>query len=919
MAYVVPQVRIFQEFQTAAAAVAVQLPAFIFGPNYKLFRYSNAEEKILAGIGTYNFATGNSAVWPNKPAGSVVDQSWTRLFFDNAWLNYYEEFIGGGVTVKGAVNSVTNKPYRNRITSAELIFGTYGEYARSAVFKSRDVAPGDGVILQATVAGTDYTVTTKVTRLINDVVAATISDPAADANNAPTSSAGIVDTVVSGSVTDLTYTSASTYDGLAAGHVSESYVLTVTTPGTFGAARFSVVSASGSDTPVDALVPIDGEFMDVGSRGLQIRFSTSGSEPYFSAGYVLRLDVTQDWTQPVAYKSGTYTGANDGTYIIQVTKGGLWAAGPQVFVNSTGTLDSSGPYTLEDNTYITLPTGVKFKLANRSSGLTKGDRYYLDVAAQSAGAIHTLELANSLPLELFNIFTESDSADPVPLDCSLSIIKNIEVLRTRSGVTQNWDTTATEIVIEPAIMSQDSGWYDVIGSPLDLPVITGTMYVQYRSLIQTYVNTFGSTTDAGEVETLLGPAVEENPLSLGVLKAVQNSGGQPVGFMSTSGGENDLTGFLGVLEAIYDREDVYGLVPLTNSKAIQDAVLGHCVSSSSQDRNRWRVMWTAAQITEQSPTLQLDEQGNMLLCTIGDDPDTSGTQYTYLNCDAANFITAGVLAGQTVRTNYVVNASTGAETYDEYVIDAVISEEYVRLATGPDAPVTVAVRFEVWKDNTTDDMAQQVVSFCGSFGSRRARVVLPDRIGNGGVLMSGMFAACALAGLRSGSWPHQGLTNIQIVGFDDVSRVTQLFGGRQLDTMAASGAWIITQDSTGSIYTRHQLTTDMTDINTREDSMVSNIDALSYYYLRFFRDSRYIGRRNITPGLLAQIRADFDGASEGLIVSTTATTIGPQLLSAKLTELRRHPTLLDKLVATVAIDLPEPFNNFDITLFVLAQ
>ena len=53
-------------------------------------------------------------------------------------------------------------------------------------------------------------------------------------------------------------------------------------------------------------------------------------------------------------------------------------------------------------------------------------------------------------------------------------------------------------------------------------------------------------------------------------------------------------------------------------------------------------------------------------------------------------------------------------------------------------------------------------------------------------------------------------------------------------------------------------------------------------------------------------------SSQALMVRTGATTIGPQMLSATLVELRRHPTLLDKVVARVNVNLPEPFNNFDI-------
>lgn len=921
MAYTIPQVRVFQEFQQAAAAVVVQLPAFIFGPNYALFRYGVAEEKIRALIGAYNYSSGNAELWPNRPAGSVVDQLWTRLFVDNAWLRYYNEYAGGGISIKGAVDPVTQRIYRNRIISDSLVFATYESWTRSAAFYSRDVKIGDGVILHANILGEDYTVQTKVTRLINDIVAASIDDPTSDAYNAPDSSATSAMTQVTGNTGTVIYVPDGTlYDGIAAGHTSESYTLTVTaTSGDFASTRLSVTSGSGTDTPVDPIIPVDSVAKDVGARGLTVTFSAAGSNTPFELGQVWRIDVSQAWAKPTPAKAGTYTGVNDGTYVIQVTKGGLWAAEPQVFVNSTGTLDSSGPYIVADDTYITLPTGVKIKFGGSGIGLAKGDRYYVNVYAESAGAVHTLELANSLPLEMFGIFSESDAPNAYDLDCELSIIKNIEVLRTRSGVVPNWETSATEITVEPAIVAQDASWYNSLGVLQDLDVILGTMYVQYRALLQTYVNTYGSTADVGEVETLLGPAVEDNPLSLGVLKAVTNSGGQPVGFMATSGGQDDLTGFLAVLEKIYDRADTYGLVPLTHTKSILDAVLGSCVSESSPDRNRWRVMWAAAQITEESAVEQVDSSGNMLLGTIADDPDTSGTQYTYLNCDAALFIASGVLAGQTVRTNYLVNPSTGIEQYDEYIIDAVISEEYLRLATGPDAPVSVPSRFEVWKNNTTDDMAQQVIDLAGSFGSRRARVVLPDKIGEGGTVMDGMFLACALAGLRSGTWPHQGLTNVQVLGFDDCSRVTQLFGGRQLDNMANAGTWIVTQDNAGLVYTRHQLTTDMTDVNTREDSMVANIDSLSYYYLNFFVNRRYIGRRNITPALLAQLSADFDGASNSLMVTTTNTTIGPQMLSATLVSLRRHPTLLDRVIAQVNVDLPEPFNNFDITLFVLAQ
>jgi len=69
MAYVIPQVKVFQEFEQAAVAIAQPMNAFIFGPNYHLFRYSETEEKTQINIGSYINATGISATWPNRPEG----------------------------------------------------------------------------------------------------------------------------------------------------------------------------------------------------------------------------------------------------------------------------------------------------------------------------------------------------------------------------------------------------------------------------------------------------------------------------------------------------------------------------------------------------------------------------------------------------------------------------------------------------------------------------------------------------------------------------------------------------------------------------------------------------------------------------------------------------------------------------------
>ena len=133
--------------------------------------------------------------------------------------------------------------------------------------------------------------------------------------------------------------------------------------------------------------------------------------------------------------------------------------------------------------------------------------------------------------------------------------------------------------------------------------------------------------------------------------------------------------------------------------------------------------------------------------------------------------------------------------------------------------------------------------------------------------------------------------------------------------MASNGVWIITQDpDSGLVFTRHQLTTDMSDLLFREDSMVSNFDSISYFFLRFFRNARYIGRRNITPDLVAQLNVDFDAQLDVLRFNTNVSGLGAQIVDGRILSLERHPTLKDRIVANIELDLPAPFNVFELHL-----
>ena len=54
MAYVLPQVKVFQDFRLAPVATAGVLNAHITGGHAELFRYSDATEKEVINLGEYD-------------------------------------------------------------------------------------------------------------------------------------------------------------------------------------------------------------------------------------------------------------------------------------------------------------------------------------------------------------------------------------------------------------------------------------------------------------------------------------------------------------------------------------------------------------------------------------------------------------------------------------------------------------------------------------------------------------------------------------------------------------------------------------------------------------------------------------------------------------------------------------------------
>jgi len=940
MAYILPQVLVFQEFAVQPAQIAEPQRACIVGPQYSLHRYP--EEKDSINVGVYDPLAEECFAWPGRPPGGEVDFGFTKVFFENALLQYFHDPIGDGSVIKHV------SPGKNRIRAASKIFQTANGFSRSSDFL-RDVRVGDVARLLTSACGEPVTLEANIVDLIADTLAAIIDSAEADVDNQTATSASTSSSQTDGPVNNvgISAVDGSSYDGLPDGEVSETYTAEVIAGGAGGdatSALLRVISASGTDDVSEVTPAPFGMPTAIGTRGLEVTFiNTTGSSSSgpggpvdpddFILGQTFEVKVTQTFTPSVATSGGDYTGETDTSYVVEISRGGLFSSStkPQITVTTTTGVDISGPTTVSAAS-TAVPVGTRgVTVSFSSTGLNKGDRYIIPVEASKPGPVRTLVLDRNLPEGMRGVCDEessssSSSSSPsetvtIPdLDLKLFVKKDIEVTENRIGSAPliNWEQKETEICLKPGITAFDAEFTSG-GSLVSLPVIDGNIFVHFRALLPDNCSVVGTISDVSEISDALGTVSPDNPLSFGVFKALENNNGEEVkylGVCSSSGNvDEELEPWIDALEILVGRDDVYGLVPLTQYKPILDAFVAHVDSQSTPENGRWRIAWLNMDAEEIIPivTESAATPGSPVLATITDDPDTSGTQFTLVEATGEQFVTDGVRAGDTLRALFTSDGF-GNLTFSEFVVDAVLNEETIRLVSGPDAAVNTPSKIEIHRTLTKTELAENLAQNPGTFFNRRAYLIWPDEVGNGGVTFEGFFLCAALAGLRSGVLPHQGLTNVELLGFDDVSRTTEFFNVTQLNTMAESGYWIVTQDpQNGQIFTRHQLSTgDQSDINQREQNITTNLDNISVNFL--VRMKQFIGRGNVTPTMISILRGEILSLIEQFKNTIINDRLGPQILQADIVELRPDEVLADRIVARIALDLPEPFNNLELHL-----
>ena len=183
-------------------------------------------------------------------------------------------------------------------------------------------------------------------------------------------------------------------------------------------------------------------------------------------------------------------------------------------------------------------------------------------------------------------------------------------------------------------------------------------------------------------------------------------------------------------------------------------------------------------------------------------------------------------------------------------------------------------------------------------------------------VVPGYMLAAAYGGMNAGNPPHQGFTNVGVVGVKAVHFGSKYYNDTQAGLIAGSGGFLVIQDADTALPAAYlQTTTDNSSIQRRELSVTKTLDFYSLGLKKVL--SRYIGPYNIYGATLSLL----DNAVRGwhtFLLGQNYDKIGSPILSGSLKKLAVDPNLPDTVRLTTDIAIPIPLNYILATVEVVS-
>jgi hypothetical protein len=579
-------------------------------------------------------------------------------------------------------------------------------------------------------------------------------------------------------------------------------------------------------------------------------------------------------------------------------------------VQSISITSAGADYTAQDTATAEAPVTYQ-------QGLRTGDVYYVHAVAEAqTGPLSTIVLNGQLADT--SSWTEDDlELNRLNVDCRALFSGRVDPKRNNAPelAYEVGSATVGGILLRNTLQIQLTEratgyqWVTVENS-------TGAkLFAHWRGLVPA-TSSDGIALYQSETAILnaFGAADQDNPVCYGALMALRGGQGKAVYVGKLV--SNDVDGYTRLLRQAERVDGIYCPTPMTLDLVVHDLVKAHVDAVSAEDTKLWRRAYVAVQSPGQYSVMALDSEGDNLVATVSARNGSNVRVYS----EGAQFLTAGIRAGDLFRTAYAYN-EWNEPTYAEYVVQTVLEEDELLLVSGPAAPISPAQKFEIWRPDTGVTQAEYAGSRATHFNDRRMICVWCDgplkSDANGDYqAATPYYLAAEIAGLRSAVLPQQGLTYTELqYSVDAAPTMFTKYTQAELNLAAAKGAMVVTQEfSDTPVFIRHQLTT-ATNFGSLyyEDSVGTNLDAIAYGFKDMFQP--YIGKRNATRETLEEISTKArDLLGQYMRNPGGFTKIGPALVSYSGLKVSIDPVLKDKVLMEVTLELPLPINTMLIVL-----
>jgi hypothetical protein len=976
-----PQLLIKQVLEQIETAYEPGMNALVVGAQYDLNRVNNPEEYAEMLGSKVDLPLDDQSVqlvpFENYKQDSEIVESYTRLYGENLEARLVKYGICGAdsndddvddsdIDSTGVSWSILDTQSPDKIIARDIDGITINVAADQgsnlhASLKGRPVTPGD--IVYVTYKGDKVKrQVLSVERALESAETNTLSASKLNPELTFRADTPIVSTTVTGTVSsDFTQTDAVLLKYLKAGsryngEFAERFEVKVTTTTGKGAGnvgRCSINASSGSFSASNVVITgqagvSDFVIQDPNLPGLVItaKQDVNSGDGLFN-GDTFSVTVSLGYS-PIGADNfkfvGSYTYSQDDTIIFEVVKVGEDLSDPYkgaiVKITDTAGRLAGQDYVLnrdaalDQSEYVVIgDTGLSFRMQDlyddldvHQKGLRLGDVFSLKLVVGKTSGKYAVVKLNGIA---GNTVGRTDTDDDMGIDC-------IEFRAAYTGFitsiaadsnTPQWVADARPFIDDVSndnfginvftglkVKKHDRGagyqWLKVCNDAR-----YGKLFAHYKAFVPakqneelSFINTtfvgYGGNNKYGKVDI-------ENPLSMGLNIALKSAQGRGV-FVGRVSSE-DTDGYGSVLSKAERNSNIYAISPLTDDIAVQELFKSHVTLMSTEDKKRWRRCYLGTNSPYSYPVIVKDSI-TMLR------PEASITQNQGLNTrvvdERGNFVDLKIRPGDLFRTSY--HSIDGIDTYKEYAVKEVVTNEELILKTGPTNPTTLPVGYEIHKNDSVSNIVDYIGKRSSHFADRRVVNVWTDgaryTTGSGQLALNNFYLAAEIAALRSALQPHQGLTNIQVDTVSSAASMYTKYTESDLDIIAAEGTWVVTQDYEGSpVYIRHQLTTD-TDNGSLyyEDSVGTNLDEISYVINDAL--NAYIGVRNADVTVVSEIYNKVFSLLYDRTKTASGVDIGPQVAGFSDLTVGIDDTFKDRVNVSVSLELPLPLNTIVVTL-----